>query len=168
MRKLLFLFGLMLPLACLQAQDRKTDLPAIDLKSLDGKRVQAPDLLQGKVTVISFWATWCKPCIKELSAIQDLLPDWEEELDFQLIAISVDDSRSEHRVAPFVNGRGWEFAVYLDPNSDLKRALSVPTVPHTFVYDCSGKLVWQHSGYNEGDEEVLYEQLLKLKNPKTP
>jgi thiol-disulfide isomerase/thioredoxin len=138
-------------------------MPRVDVKSLDGKMISAPSLLEGKPTVINFWATWCKPCVKELNAIQESLPDWEDEIDFTLIAISVDDSRSEHRVAPFVKGRAWEFDVYLDANSDLKRAMNASTVPHTFLFDSKGKLVWQHSGYNEGDEEELYEQLIALK-----
>lgn len=144
------------------AQKMHNDMPRVDIKTLEGKMVSARSILKGKLTVVSFWATWCKPCVKELSAIHDALPDWEEEIDFTMIAISVDDSRSEHRVVPFVKGRSWEFDVYLDPNSDLKRALNVATVPHTFVFDAKGKLVWQHSGYTEGDEEELLEKLKSL------
>ncbi len=137
-------------------------MPNMDLKTLDGKMVSAQSILVGKPTVVSFWATWCKPCVKELNAIQDALPDWEEEVDFKMIAISVDDSRSEHRVFPFVKSRSWDFDVYLDPNSDLKRALNVATVPHTFLFDANGKLVWQHSGYNVGDEEELLEKIKSI------
>ncbi len=162
MRGLILLCMLLTWSFSISAAQKKTDMPKVDVKSLDGKIVSAPQLLKEKTTVICFWATWCKPCVKELGAIQELLPDWEEEMDFNLIAISVDDSRSEHRVAPFVNGRGWEFDIYLDPNSDLKRALNAPTVPHTFLFDSKGKLIWQHSGYNVGDEEELYDQLKML------
>lgn len=163
MNKFLFVFLMVfVSLTAVQAQRNKTDMPKVDIKGLDGKMVSAPDLLNGKLTVVSFWATWCKPCVKELNALQEVLPDWADELDFQLIAISIDDSRSEHRVAPFTKARAWDFPVFLDPNSDLKRALNAPTVPHTFVFNKDGKLVWQHSGYNEGDEEELYEQLTQL------
>lgn len=134
-------------------------MPNLEVKTINGKMISARSILENKVTVISFWATWCKPCVKELNAINEALPDWEEEVDFKMIAISIDDSRSEHRVAPFVKGRAWEFDVYLDPNSELKRALNALNVPHTFLFDAKGKLVWQHSGYREGDEEELLEKI---------
>lgn len=141
------------------SQNKRNDMPDIEVKSLDGKMISARSLLTAKPTVVSFWATWCKPCLRELNAIHDVLPDWEDVVDFRMIAISVDDSRSVHKVAPFVKGRAWDFEVYLDPNSDLKRALNVSTVPHTFLFDASGKLVWQHNGYSEGDEEELLEKI---------
>jgi len=141
---------------------QKNDLPNVKVKSLDGKMVEIKNIQkEGKPMVINFWATWCKPCIKELNAIRDVYPDWEEEADFQFVAISIDDSRSQHNVAPFVKGRSWEYEVYLDTNSELKRALSVVNVPHTLLYDKKGKLVWQHSGYTVGDEDVLFEKILQ-------
>lgn len=143
-------------------QAQKSKLPNIEVKSLDGKKIEAKNIQkEGKPMVISFWATWCKPCVKELNAIRDVYPDWLEEVDFQFVAISIDDSRSQHNVAPFVKSRGWEYEIYLDANSDLKRALNFDNVPHTMLYDKEGKLVWQHSGYAVGDEDVLFEQILK-------
>ena len=162
MKRLLLVSGIILLVVNLSFAQKRNDMPKVEVKSLNGKIISAPTLLKGKPTIVSFWATWCKPCVKELDAIMDVLPDWKEDADFNLIAISVDDSRSEHRVAPFVKGRGWEFPVYLDANSDLKRALNASTVPHTFLFDKKGKLVWQHSGYNEGDEDELFEQLVGI------
>ena len=144
------------------SQSKKTDLPGIDIKTLDGKWVSAKTIQKDKPMVISFGATWCKPCVRELDAIRDVLPDWNDEFDFQMVTVSVDDSRSEHRVAPFVKAREWNYEFYLDPNSELKRALNAPTVPHTFLYNKKGKLVWQHSGFTEGDEDELYEKLLEV------
>lgn len=146
----------------IMGQKTRSDMPNLDVKTLDGKMISARSLVGEKPTVVSFWATWCKPCVKELNALNEALPDWEEEVDFKLVAISIDDARSEHRVSPFVKGRAWEFEVYLDPNSDLKRALNAPTVPHTFLFDRTGKLVWQHSGYTEGDEAELLSKIKSL------
>jgi len=148
------------------AQQKKSDLPNINVKTLEGKWISAKTLAKGKPLVVSFWATWCKPCIKELNAVRDVLPDWEDEVSFHHVAISIDDSRSENRVAPFAKARAWEYEILLDPNSELKRALNVANVPHTFLFDASGKMVWQHSGYAEGDEEELFEKLLLYASKK--
>ena len=141
---------------------QKTSLPNIKVKSLDGKMIGIKEIQkEGKPMVISFWATWCKPCVKELNSINDIFLDWQDEADFQFVAVSIDDSRSQHNVAPFVKGRGWDYEVYLDTNSELKRALNVVNVPHTILFDKEGKMVWQHSGYSDGDEDDLFEQILK-------
>ncbi len=144
------------------AHAQEAKFPNVKVKGLDGKMIELKDIHEeGKPMVLNFWATWCKPCVKELNAIMDVYPDWVEEADFQFVAISIDDSRSQHNVAPFVKGRGWEYDVYLDINSELKRALNIVNVPHTLLYDKKGKLVWQHSGYSVGDEDILFEKILQ-------
>lgn len=160
MRSLLSLCLLFLALSQSQAQDR---LPSIQLKDLSGNLVQAENISNdGKPIIISFWATWCKPCIRELSAIQDEYVDWQDETGVKLVAISIDDSRNTARVKPFVAGQGWDFEIYLDENQELKRSLNVNNIPHTFLLDGSGSVVWQHSGYIPGDEEHLYETVQAL------
>jgi len=143
----------------------QNEIPVIKLQELNGKSIMSSKLATpGKPLIVSFWATWCKPCIKELTAISDLLPDWQKETGVQLVAVSIDDSRSSSKVAPFVSGRGWDFKVVLDVNGDFKRALNVINVPHTFLYDADGKLFWQHTTYAEGDELELYRKILELKS----
>ncbi len=147
----------------LQAQEQKFKFPSVDLKTMDGKTFNTSGIVNdGKPILISFWATWCKPCIKELIAYDENYVDWREETGVKIIIISIDDSKSVDRVAPFVNGRGWEFESYLDENSNFKRAMNVINVPHSFLFDGEGKLVWQHTSYAEGDEDELYELLLKI------
>ena len=116
----------------------------------------------GKPIVVSFWATWCKPCIRELNAINDQYIDWQEETGVKLVAVSVDDSRNSSRVKPFTKSQGWEYEVYLDENQELKRALNVNNIPHTFLLDGEGNIVWQHNGYIPGDEDHLLELIEKL------
>ena len=143
------------------SQDRS--LPNIEVKTLKGNSFNIQDLdNQGNPMVISFWATWCKPCKKELNAIAEVYDDWQDETGVKLIAISIDDTRSMSKVAPYVNSSDWEYDVYLDSNSDLKRAMGVSTVPHTFLINGEGKIVWNHKGYIDGDEEELYEQILSI------
>jgi len=136
-------------------------IPAVDVKKVAGENFNTADLNNdGKPMIISFWATWCKPCVQELNTIAEEYEEWQKETGVKLIAISTDDSRNSARVAPFVNARSWEYEVYLDPNGDFKRALNVNNIPHTFLVNGKGEIVWQHNSYTPGDEEELY-QLLK-------
>jgi len=138
-------------------------LPDVKIKDLEGNSVDISKLANnGKPIIISFWATWCKPCKAELNTIAEEYEDWVDETGVKMIAVSIDDARSTGRVEPYVNAQGWEYDVLLDPNGDLKRAMNVNNVPHTFLIDGNGKIVWDHNNYAAGDEEELYEEILKL------
>ena len=141
----------------------QTSLPNVEIKDMNGNTFNTSQILKdSSLIVVDFWATWCKPCIKVLEAVNENYEDWQEEFDFKFYAISIDNARSMGRVLPFANGHGWEFEILLDPNSDFKRAMNVINIPHTFIINKKGEIVWQHATYAEGDEEELYELLLKL------
>jgi thiol-disulfide isomerase/thioredoxin len=160
-KTILFLTSIFFCTSLALAQEKS--LPNIDVKTLQGKTINIQDIKNdGNPMVISFWATWCKPCKKELNTIAEVYDDWQEETGVKLIAISIDDTRSMSKVAPYVNSSDWDYEVYLDSNSDLKRAMGVSTVPHTFLINGEGKIVWNHKGYIDGDEEELYEQIQHL------
>ena len=138
-------------------------LPNINLKDVNGVTKNLSKFSNnGNPLIISFWATWCKPCKAELNTIAEEYDDWTEETGVKLIAVSIDDARSSTRVEPYINAQGWEYLVLLDPNGDLKRAMNVNNVPHTFLVDGNGKIVWDHNNYSPGDEEELYEELVKI------
>jgi len=137
-------------------------ISSVQIKTVDGKPFNTKEIKSDGPIIIDFWATWCKPCVKELNAISENYDDWVEETGVRIYAVSVDNSRTSARVAPFVNSNEWEFTVLLDPNSDFKRAMNVVNVPHVFVFNKKGELVEQHTAYNEGDEEHLLELLKKL------
>jgi len=138
-------------------------IPSIEIKTMDGKLISTDSITNnGKPIILSFWATWCKPCIKELSTFAENYDDWVEETGVKLFAISIDDQRSFASVKATVNGKGWPFTVYCDPNGDLKRALNVVNVPHTFILDGNRQIFWQHSSFAEGSEEELIEQVKKI------
>ena len=145
------------------AQSQNNTIPAADVKKLDGTTFNTSNIENnGKPIIINFWATWCSPCKRELNNIAEMYSEWVEETGVKLVAISIDDTRNMAKVAPYVNGKGWEYDVYLDPNGDFKRALGVNNVPHTFLVDGNGKVVWQHNSYSEGDEYELIELVEKL------
>ena len=135
-------------------------LPEVTLRSMDGKEVNVSTLgVSGKPVIISFFATWCKPCMRELKAIDELYADWQDETGVEMYLVSIDQGQDVQKVAPLVNGYGWEYKVLLDPNGNLKRAMNVQNVPHLFVIDGKGKIVYQHTGYTPGDEEEIRKRL---------
>jgi peroxiredoxin len=138
-------------------------LPDLLLKDTEGNAVQTIDLIQNDGPIVfCFWATWCSPCKRELNNYAELYDDWVEETGVKIVAVSIDDQRSVNRVAPYVNSVGWEYDILLDPNREFARAMNVNNVPHTFVVDQEGKVVWSHNNYADGDEYELQEELEKL------
>ena len=163
MQKIAFTLLLLSALAFNSFAGDGDKIPSATLKKLDGSKINANTFSNdGKPMIISFWATWCKPCIAELNAIQDAYPDWVKETGIKLIAVSIDDARSVAKVNPMVKTKGWIYEIYTDENQDFKRAMNVNNVPHTFLVDVEGKIVWSHNSYAEGDEEKLFEHVRKL------
>lgn len=142
---------------------QNNQVPSTKLKDLAGNTVDTGALTNdGNPIIISFWATWCSPCKRELNNYAELYEEWQEETGVKIIAVTIDDQRSVSRVGPYVNSVEWDFEILLDPNKDFSRAMQVINVPHTFLVDGEGNIVWQHNNYAEGDEEELYAELLKL------
>lgn len=157
MKKIIFFFFLSI-LGYSQNQ-----MPNIELNAISGESVNlSTDFNEvDKLYVFSFWATWCAPCINELEAMHKKYDTWKESLNVEIIAVSIDDSRTQKRVKPFLNGKGWTYNVLLDSNQELKRALSIVNVPYTIVVKNS-KIVFVSNGYSQGAEEELYIKLKEL------
>ena len=163
MKNKLILSICMTVLFSLSSFSQNRTLPSVKVKDLKNKMVNIQSVENGgNPIVISFWATWCKPCKKELNNIAEVYEDWQDETDVKLVAISIDNARSMAKVAPYVNASDWDYEVYIDPNGNLKRAMGISTVPHTFLLNSKKQIVWQHKGYVDGDEDELLEQIKKL------
>ena len=160
MKKLMFLmFALVMGFSA-SAQT----LPDVKVENQEGKVVSIREVVDGTPMIISFWSTTCKPCIMELNAINNNLPDWLEEVDMKVVAVSVDDARTVSRARAMTQGQGWDdFTCLYDKNQDLKRAMNVSLTPHTFIVAGSGNVVYSHSGYTPGSEEELFEKIKALK-----
>ena len=139
-------------------------LPAVSLKTIDGKTIKTDTMHNdGKPLIIDFFATWCKPCNRELSAITEVYKDWQKETGVKLIAISIDQAQNVHKVAPLVSENEWPFeTILLDPNGALKRALGIQMIPYTLIVDGKGKIVYKHNGYTDGAEDELIEKVREL------
>ncbi|MAZ01387.1 MAG: alkyl hydroperoxide reductase [Flavobacteriales bacterium] len=142
-------------------------LPSVEIKSLDNSNFNTSQFENnGNPIVISFWATWCKPCILELETINEVYEDWQDETGVKLIAISTDNIQKINDVKVKKDADGWEYEVYIDSNREFARAMNVRPIPHTFLLDGNKNIVWQHTGYSPGDEEDLFDQIKKITNNK--
>ena len=158
MKKLALLFLFLTASAYAQKE-----MPSVSLKSVNNKsfNVKSDFAEKDKLYVFTFWATWCVPCINELDAINENYAQWSKELNMEVIAVSIDDTRTQKRVKPLLNGKKWPYTVLLDTNQDLKRALAVANPPYTVVVK-NRKIVYVHNGYSQGAEKELYNKLKEL------
>jgi thiol-disulfide isomerase/thioredoxin len=139
-------------------------LPTTQIKDVNtGKKMPFDKTVEhGKVTVISFWATWCVPCKKEIKNISLKLPDWKKEVDFNYQTVSIDKVEAEGLVRTYAISQGWKFPYYLDANSDLMRSVGFQNVPFTMIVDKNGKVAFTHSGYEEGGEAEVWAKVKEL------
>lgn len=162
MRTKSFLLALSLCFAALSIPASAQKLSTITtlLPTLGGERTSVAKIGEGKVTMVSFWATWCKPCKEEMKAMQPIYAKMKEKISY--IAISIDNTKTMAKVAPYVKSQGYTFPVLLDPNSEVFRALNGDNVPYTLIFNADGSLHSKHNGYFEGDAEKLSKELEEL------
>lgn len=148
-------------------QSTFAQLPQVTLKTMDGKAVRVDTLSNGgKPFIIDFFATWCKPCNRELDAISEVYADWQEETGVKIFAVSIDQAQNIHKVKPLVDNHGWEYDVLLDPNSDLRRAFGIQNIPYVLLVDGQGTIVYRHMGYTDGEETELIDKVREIVGKK--
>jgi len=138
-------------------------LPSVSLKDVNGNSINTAELNNdGKPFIIDFFATWCKPCNRELDAIAEVYDEWREETGVKVFAVSIDVAQNINKVKPLVDNHGWEYDVLLDSNSDFKRALGIQMIPYVLIVDGKGNIVYKHNGYTDGAELELIEKVREL------
>lgn len=138
-------------------------LPSFKLKTIDGKTVDTATLSNdGKPFIIDFFATWCKPCNRELTAIGEVYEDWQNETGVKLYAVSIDKAQNASKVKPLVDQHGWPYEVILDQNSEFRKSFGGEMIPFVIICDGEGKIVYKHNGYTEGAEQELIEKVREL------
>jgi cytochrome c biogenesis protein CcmG/thiol:disulfide interchange protein DsbE len=158
MKKLTLFFSLVMLAGALSAQNKT--LPTANVKTPEGQTINVKDLApEGKITVFSFWATWCKPCIAELDAIKDLYPEWKEKYNVEFVAVSVDDARTSARIKTVAANKGWEYTIVNDASKEFQTAMNVSNPPLTVLVNQKGEIIFEHLGYTSGDELELEEKI---------
>lgn len=161
--KKVFVYLALTMLMSLASGTASAQLPVVTLKTMDGQTVSTDTLNNnGKPFIIDFFATWCKPCNRELDAIAEVYDDWQKETGVKLIAISIDQAQNINKVKPLVSNHGWPYEVLLDPNGEMKRALGIQMIPFVLIVDGQGNIVYKHNGYTDGAEEELIDKVRKL------
>jgi len=143
------------------ASEKETGFPPFALEDVDGRLVKSSELIGQGPTFISFWATWCKPCLKELDEIEKLYRTYKDS-GFVVIAVNEDGVRTRHQLQAFIKNRGYTFNILWDKGGVLKKQAAVAELPTSFILDKNGKIVYRHTGYKAGDEKELKNKILEL------
>ena len=144
------------------AGDARVKAPNFRAKDMNGQPVVLEDLLGKGPILIDFWATWCKPCLKEMPYIQRLHEEFEDE-GLKVLAVTIDSPKTQSRVKPKVKGKKFTFTVVMDPSQDVfRRMQGKGSVPYVVVLDPEGMIRYRHTGYRPGDEKELRKIVMEL------
>lgn len=156
--KKIILLSLLFGLTVMYAEESVTSAPAFSLEDIDGNTVCLDSLLADGPVFMSFWALWCKMCIKELDALKPYYDEFDS-LGVQMLAISVDRARSVPKVKPFALSHKWKYVVVLDPEDVLRDLYHVQAMPSSFIINQDKEIVFTHMGYKPGDEDIIIETM---------
>lgn len=159
MKKYILIVGIFLFYIPLSAQQVRN----FTYKDLQNNSRSYHDLKGEKLTLIDFWATWCKPCNKSIPALNRIYETYKDK-GVNVIGINCDGPRSIAKVKPLSTALNIKYPVLLDINSQLMNELNLSAFPTLIVVNNVGKVVWVHEGYNTGDEKIIAEEIDKLLN----
>lgn len=131
------------------------------LNDLDNKAKTYAELKGKKVTVLDFWATWCKPCVRSIPKLVKLHEQYKTR-GVQVLGINVDGTRNLPKVKPMAHSLGISYPVLLDLNGQVATELKITQIPTLFLIDENDEIVAIHRGYRPGDEEEWEKEIQKL------
>ena len=140
--------------------DKQRDimLPDLSVKLLDGKQVRLSALLEEGPLLVSFWATWCAPCKKEMIFLEEFHQKYNEN-SFRVLAISTDSPKSMSKVKSYIRAKKHTFLVGIDPNQDIAKKMNALLMPTTLILNKDRKVSWYHQGFIPGDEKEIEAQI---------
>jgi cytochrome c biogenesis protein CcmG/thiol:disulfide interchange protein DsbE len=152
---------LLLPVLVFAEEGSAVDAPGFTLEDVDGNIVYLDSLLTKGPVLMSFWAIWCKMCIKELDALKPYAEEFDST-NTTVLAISQDKTRSLPKVKPFATSHKWPYTIVLDPENTMRELYNVQAMPTFFIIDQNKKIVFTHQGYKPGDEELIISKVREL------
>ena len=153
---ILFVLGFILSSHILNAQ-----IPDFELQNTDNEYLSYSELQGDKITIIDFWATWCKPCVNSIPKLMEIYEDYQSQ-GVNLIGISIDSPRNVSKVKPFTHSLGIEYPILLDMNNEVSVDLNVTAIPTLLMVDSEDNITYIHEGFKPGDEKIIRNEIEKL------
>ena len=140
--------------------DKQRDimLPDLSVRLLDGKQVRLSTLLEEGPLLVSFWATWCAPCKKEMIFLEEFHQKYNVN-SFRVLAISTDSPKSMSKVKSYIRAKKHTFLVGIDPNQEIAKKMNALLMPTTMILNKDRKVSWYHQGFIPGDEKEIEAQI---------
>jgi len=139
-------------------KQRNIMLPDLSVRLLDGKQVRLSALLEEGPLLVSFWATWCAPCKKEMIFLEEFHQKYNEN-SFRVLAISTDSPKSMSKVKSYIRAKKYTFLVGIDPNQEIAKKMNALLMPTTLILNKDRKVSWYHQGFIPGDEKEIEAQI---------
>jgi len=147
------------------AVGRGTPAPAFSLPRLaDGQTLSLGDL-RGRVVLVNFWATWCKPCEEEMPAMERLYRQLRAE-GFELLAVSVDENAADVRT--FRERLGLSFPILLDPTREVAGLYQTFRFPESLLIGPDGVVVERYVGEKPWDAGAYVARIRRLLHSGVP
>ena len=153
---LIFLLNIVVVFA--QENTSSGKIPDIDLKLLNGKKTTLYKLLKSGPVLLDFWATWCKPCKQVMKHLNEYHNEFKDQ-GFKVVMINQDTPRSLGKVKAYINSKGYDFLVSIDPNQQISKKLNGQIMPNLILVNQDGTAKWRHQGYMPGEEVEIKEQI---------
>ena len=128
------------------------------LENLEGKQVKLSDFQKEGLVILDFWATWCVPCKNGLPKLNELHEKYDS---VNVIAINTDKPRKKSAAVSHIKSNKFKFQTLFDPKKVVQKQFNITSIPHTIIIDSDGTIIYDHTGYQRGDEKHYEEVIIK-------